>query len=151
MTWGLYWRSHPTYSSLMGGPRTHPCKAIRYLPAALPRLYQNKSLPLYCRLFILGNEHGCTSSSPIHSTWCPKSTDALWMCNISSPRINSSVILVMNTQVVSGCCLRFKVTKASFKISSQIYTRYTQPGGAARSMGHKAAAIRGQEEQNPKT
>jgi hypothetical protein len=30
---------------------------------------------------------------------------------------------------------------------TQIYTRYTQPRGVAHSMGHKAAAIWGQEEQ----
>jgi hypothetical protein len=30
---------------------------------------------------------------------------------------------------------------------TQIYTRYTQPRGAARSMGHRTVAIRGYEEQ----
>jgi hypothetical protein len=40
-----------------------------------------------------------TSSWPSRSTWRPTSTAAWYACRISSPRMNSSVISVTNTQI----------------------------------------------------
>jgi hypothetical protein len=54
-----------------------------------------------------------TSSSPSYRTWHLKPTDVSWVCMTSSPRMNSSVILAMMTQVVNGHRLRIIVTKVS--------------------------------------
>jgi hypothetical protein len=63
---------------------------------------------------VLGH-HNCTSSLSSHSMWRLKPMDVSWVCMTLSPRMNSSVILVTNTQVVSGCHSRVSYMKASFK------------------------------------
>lgn len=59
--------------------------------------------------------HNCTSSLPSHSTECPKSMEASWVCKTSSPRMNLSVVVAANTQVVSACHPRVSISSTSFK------------------------------------
>jgi hypothetical protein len=61
-------------------------------------------------IFTLECCSGMSSSS--HSMWHLKSMDALWAYMTPIPRVNSSVILAANTQVVSGHCPRVSFMKA---------------------------------------
>jgi hypothetical protein len=69
-----------------------------------------------CRYHLIIGLHSHTSSSAKCSIWHPRSTDASYVHRISSPKINSFVILAMCTQILSERCLRVRVKKTSFEM-----------------------------------
>jgi hypothetical protein len=60
--------------------------------------------------------HSDASSSLNHRTWRLKSTNASWACMTPGLRMDSSVILVTNTQVVNERRPTVSFTKASFRM-----------------------------------
>jgi hypothetical protein len=60
--------------------------------------------------------HTDTSSQPNRSVWHSRSMNASQVCMTPSPRMNSYVIFVTNTQMFMGPHPRVSSTKASFRI-----------------------------------
>jgi hypothetical protein len=86
----------------------------------IPWIYMNRyhfaaALHIGRRMWLCPRNHNVSSSLPNHSTWCPKSLDSSCAHKTSSPRMNLSVILATNMQVLGECHPRVNSAISSFK------------------------------------